>query len=645
MTSSQNEPLLSDKADEESGLSKQNTYALWRSDLWEVCQLSGPACLQLLFQYAVIVTNQSFAGHLGANELAAAAIAVTAFNFLWYFLLGLSSAQDTLGSQAYGANDRAGVISWSCTTALCMSVLAVPMAVVLYFGDALAKGIFQQPQEVADLVAIYCQGMIPGLLPLVWSIVIMKAMQAQNIMWGPTWMTVLMFFANLGLNVWLMRTNGFIGVAYAQSAGRIIQFLLLVLYVWLVDNECLQYNKPCWIAVAEGTVEATGEEAMLLSPQQQQISDENNVNGHHLPSPVKDPSPEEEKTMTTSKIIVHGFAWKRIGIFLKLGLPGGLMMAADASAFDITTAMAGFLGTVEVGAHTALLTLCVFVYMAVPFGIATAATIRVGNMLGAGNPSAAQRTAFLTVGLCLIYSSIVTILIAVFRKDVGYIFTNAPKVVALCSKISILAAVYQLPDAVYGVFSGVLRGMGRQAQLVLCNVLGFWIIGTLTGWSLAFPAHLGVSGLWIGIIAGVCSCAVITSTLLYLVNWEAESEKAKSLVMKADLAEALLAADLEQDGEDSFDPPQEQGSSSEPAERAGTAIPRRMRSHDRPPSSHTSRGSSPEGRPIMRRISSVGSHGHSYGALPVGSVSSTLTGSYIASLRTKDYASANFRRV
>lgn len=31
----------------------------------------------MLVQYAVIVTNQSFAGHLGANELAAAAIAVT----------------------------------------------------------------------------------------------------------------------------------------------------------------------------------------------------------------------------------------------------------------------------------------------------------------------------------------------------------------------------------------------------------------------------------------------------------------------------------------------------------------------------------------------------------------------------------------
>ena len=30
--------------------------------------------------------------------------------------------------------------------------------------------------------------------------------------------------------------------------------------------------------------------------------------------------------------------------FWTLGLPGGFMMAADASSFDITTAMAGFLG-------------------------------------------------------------------------------------------------------------------------------------------------------------------------------------------------------------------------------------------------------------------------------------------------------------
>lgn len=48
--------------------------------------------------------------------------------------------------------------------------------------------------------------------------------------------------------------------------------------------------------------------------------------------------------------------------------------------------------------------------------------------------------------------------------------------------------------------------MGRQAQLVICNIMGFWVIGTLTGYSLAFKANLGVTGLWVGINAGVFAC-------------------------------------------------------------------------------------------------------------------------------------------
>lgn len=43
--------LLSRKAkDEEKGNEDSSSYAVWRSDLTEVCWLSGPACLQLFFQ-------------------------------------------------------------------------------------------------------------------------------------------------------------------------------------------------------------------------------------------------------------------------------------------------------------------------------------------------------------------------------------------------------------------------------------------------------------------------------------------------------------------------------------------------------------------------------------------------------------------
>lgn len=58
-------------------------------------------------------------------------------------------------------------------------------------------------------------------------------------------------------------------------------------------------------------------------------------------------------------------------------------------------------------------------------------------------------------------------------------------------------------------FFRCFRGMGRQAQLVWCNVVGFWVVGTATGYTLAFRFHMGVSGLWLGINAGVFSCGAL----------------------------------------------------------------------------------------------------------------------------------------
>ena len=84
--------------------------------------LSAPVMVQLSAQYAVTVVNQYFIGHQGAGPLAAAAIGNTVsarsvddsgfkgrfehqarslqwFNVCWYFLMGVSTALDTLGSQ------------------------------------------------------------------------------------------------------------------------------------------------------------------------------------------------------------------------------------------------------------------------------------------------------------------------------------------------------------------------------------------------------------------------------------------------------------------------------------------------------------------------------------------------------------------
>ena len=77
--------------------------------------------------------------------------AVQWFNLMWYFLLGISTALDTLGSQAYGANDRPGVIAWSTAAATVMSVIGVPMAVALYYAKGVARTFFGQSEELAEV--------------------------------------------------------------------------------------------------------------------------------------------------------------------------------------------------------------------------------------------------------------------------------------------------------------------------------------------------------------------------------------------------------------------------------------------------------------------------------------------------------------
>ncbi len=53
-------------------------------------------------------------------------------------------------------------------------------------------------------------------------------MQAQNMMWGPTFVTIGMFVANIFVNFGLIKLYGFTGAAYAQSVSRIALLLFLI---------------------------------------------------------------------------------------------------------------------------------------------------------------------------------------------------------------------------------------------------------------------------------------------------------------------------------------------------------------------------------------------------------------------------------
>lgn len=432
---------------------------------------------------------------------------ITIFNLAFYFLLGVSSALDTLGSQAFGSRDRFGLMTWTTSATIVMTLLGFFMSAAIWFADVFAVHLFRQPQHIASMVGLYCRWMIPGLLPFIWSLVLMKALQAQCRMWPPAVVTLITTVINIPVNLILINLYGFSGAAAAFSVTRVIMFVLLVAYVGCCGMGCLS----------------------VMDPEQ-----------HEAAEVADDGNP-----LTLTSAVKQGCELTTLRHFWRLGLPGGAMMAADASSFDVTTAFAGALGTVELDAHTAMLTLCVFLFLSMPFGVATASTIRVGNLLGAGLGKQARISGMVCVCLGTGFLTMAGICIFVWRNTLGYLFVNDPEVVKMVATIAPIAAIYQLPDGILGCIGGVLRGMGRQAYLMAFNLIGFWGFGVVLGWTLAFKAGLGLQGLWWGILIGVIVTAVLCTVMMLGVDWDNEAHMAEERLKVLSALQSASCSDLE----------------------------------------------------------------------------------------------------
>jgi hypothetical protein len=60
---------------------------------------------------------------------------------------------------------------------------------------------------------------------------------------------------------------------------------------------------------------------------------------------AQDCTAKEDKGLSSIPVLLKaGLSLKTQWAFIKLGIPGGLMMSAEASSYDVSTAFAGLLG-------------------------------------------------------------------------------------------------------------------------------------------------------------------------------------------------------------------------------------------------------------------------------------------------------------
>ena len=424
--------------------------------------LAGPVVLAELGWMAMGVVDTVIVGGLGAEAIGAVGLGSIAFFTTAVFGMGLLLGLDTLVSQAFGAGDLD-----DCRRSLAQGVLlalamtAPLMGVVLLAIPPLLAAMGVEPGVLRETLP-YLRASSYGTLPLLIYAAFRRYLQAVGHV-APVMFALLS--ANLvnALGVWALvygrlglPTLGIEGAGWATSFSRVYMAAVLIAVALWHDRRSA--GGPGFVANLR----------------------------HYRPDAA------------------------RLRRLVELGLPAALQLTLEVGVFGAVTALAGRLDASSLAAHQVVLQVSSVTFM-IPLGLGSAGAVRVGRAIGRRDLASAARAGWATLVLTAAFMISAGVVITLVPRLIISGFTSDPAVAALAVPLLFVAAGFQLFDGVQGVTTGNLRGTGDTRVPMLCHALAFWAIGLPTAYALAFPLHLGVLGLWLGLSLGlgVAGCILL----------------------------------------------------------------------------------------------------------------------------------------
>jgi len=204
--------------------------------------------------------------------------------------------------------------------------------------------------------------------------------------------------------------------------------------------------------------------------------------------------------------------WPRYRRLWALGLPIGLAMGFEGGVFSAAAYLMGLISADAVAAHAVALQISALSFM-VPWGLAQAATVRVGQALGRGDRAGIGRAGWIAWGLGVTFMALTALLILTIPRSLITLFladtpANA-RVIALAVSFLFVAAIFQIVDGAQVVGAGMLRGLHDTRVPMLFTFIGYWAIGIGIGVWLAFRRGWDGVGIWTGLALGLAIVAVL----------------------------------------------------------------------------------------------------------------------------------------
>ncbi|MFY9951760.1 MATE family efflux transporter [Bradyrhizobium sp.] len=437
------------------------------AELTDTLKLAAPIALTQLGQVAMMTTDLAFIGRLGEDAVAAAALAGTVYFVSFTFGMGLMSAVAPLAAQAFGARNP-HLIRRALRTGLWAALLiALPIMAFPLRGEQILLALGQAGVP-ARLAQQYLFGLAWGVMPALWFLAIRGFMSAIHRPQPILWITLVAIPANALLAYLLI--YGELGLPRLELFGAglattIVNFGTFIAGIWFATRR-RPFRKY-------------------------------HVLGH-----------------------VWRIDWALMRQLLVIGAPISVAFLLEYGLFSAAALLMGLISTAALAAHQVALQVTAILFM-VPFGIALAATVRVGHAVGRHDANAARRAGLVATLLGIVLASALTLAVVVARFAIARAFfgeasDGAGAAGELTATLLLVGATFFVTDAVQTIVAGSLRGMNDTRIPLLLAAIGYWIIGFPCAYGLAFFAQLGAVGVWIGLSGGTA----IYALLLILRFWK-----------------------------------------------------------------------------------------------------------------------------
>lgn len=444
------------------GLTRSPAGGHFAAEVSETAKLALPIVLTQVGQIAMMTTDLAFIGRIGAEALAAAALAGRVYLVSFTFGLGLLGAIAPLVAQAFAANNLSLVRRTLRMGLWAALLLSVPIMALTLRGEQILLALGQAP-DAARLAQQYLFGLAWGVAPALSFLAIRNFMSAVNRPEPILWIMLAAIPVN-ALLVFLL-IYGKLGLPRLELFGAGLATTLVNCATFLAGL--------CF--------------AKMRSP----------FRDYHLLDHL------------------WRFDWSLMRQLIVIGMPISIAFLMGYGLVSAAAILAGLISTSTLAAHQIAVQVSAILVM-IPSGISMAAAVRVGHAVGRNDGRGVKRAGLVSMLFGVVIAVILTLAVVAARFEIAELFLgesagDADATIGLAARVLLAGAGFFITDAVESIAAGSLRGLNDTRVPLLFAGIAYWLIGLSLSHVLGFKIHLGAVGIWIGLSIGT---AVYASLLV-----------------------------------------------------------------------------------------------------------------------------------